>query len=140
MLPVAEAGSLPPFEPVYPLTAGLSPKILRRAVLQALDRLPELPEWQDASVMATQSFPPFRWAFMTLHNPVTPDEISPESAAWRRLAYDELMAGQLALALVRAKTRRLSGRPLTGDGRILAKIRSALPYALTQSQEQAVAQ
>ena len=138
MLPVAEAENLPPFEPVYPLTAGLSPKLLRRTILQALDRLPELPEWQDPGVMAKLSFPSFGKAFETLHNPVRPEQISPEGAAWRRLAYDELLASQLALALVRAKTRRLSGRPLEGDGKIVAQIRAALPYVLTPSQERAV--
>ena len=138
MVPVAEADNLPPFEPVYPLTAGLSPKLLRRSIQQALTRLPELPEWQDKSVMAKLSFPSFGKAFETIHNPTTPADISPEGPAWRRLAYDELLASQLALALVRAKTRRLSGRPLQGDGRITGKIREALPYALTPSQERAV--
>lgn len=138
ILPVAEAENLPPFEPVYPLTAGLSPKLLRRTILQALARLPDLPEWQDAGLMAKLSFPSFTKAFGTLHNPVAPEEISPEGPSWRRLAYDELLASQLALALVRAKTRRLSGRPLGGDGRIVARIRAALPYALTPSQERAV--
>src|SRR5690606_24405667 len=130
--------SLPPFEPVYPLTAGLSPKLLRRTILQALSRVPELPEWQNPSVMQKLAFPAFRKALETIHNPVSPAEISPEGPSRRRLAYDELLASQLALALVRAKTRRLSGRPLQGDGRITAKIREALPYALTPSQERAV--
>ena len=138
MVAVEDAGSLPPFEPVYPLTAGLSPKLLRRTILQALSRVPELPEWQNPSVMQKLAFPAFRKAFETIHNPVSPAEISPEGPSWRRLAYDELLASQLALALVRAKTRRLSGRPLQGDGRITAKIRASLPYALTPSQEQAV--
>lgn len=138
MLPIAEAENLPPFEPVYSLTAGLSPKLLRRTIQNALARLPVLPEWQDPGVMSRLSFPAFGVSFETLHNPQTPEEISPESVPWRRLAYDELLASQLALALVRAKTRRLSGRPLAGDGKITAKIRASLPYTLTQSQERAV--
>ncbi|RVC28703.1 ATP-dependent DNA helicase RecG, partial [Mesorhizobium sp. M7A.F.Ca.CA.004.04.2.1] len=55
-------------------------------------------------------------------------------------AYDELLAGQVSLALVRAKVRRLSGRPLVGDGRIVEKLRAALPYSLTSSQEFALAE
>lgn len=138
MLPLSEAENLPPFEPVYPLTAGLSPKLLRKIILQALQRLPELPEWQDPSVMEKLFFPSFSQAFEALHNPVTPEDVSPESPAWRRLAYDELLASQLALALVRAKTRRLSGRPLVGDGTFVTQILAALPYSLTPSQERAV--
>ncbi len=136
----AEAQSLPLVEPVYPLTAGLSAKVLRRAVAQALERLPELPEWQDAELMRRRSFPAFAEALTRLHDPRDPLDISPEGAAWRRLAYDELLASQVSLALVRARVRRLAGRPLTGDGRIEAAIRDALPYSLTGAQEQALAE
>jgi ATP-dependent DNA helicase RecG len=135
-----EAGALPLVEPVYPLTAGLSPKVLRRAIGQALERLPDLPEWQDTDIMRRQTFPAFRAALTRIHNPADPIDTSPENPAWRRLAYDEFLAGQIALALVRSRTRRLSGRPLTGDGALEAKIRAALPYSLTRSQEEALAE
>jgi ATP-dependent DNA helicase RecG len=135
-----EADSLPLIEPVYPLTAGLSPKTLRRAIAQALARLPEMPEWQDAEILRRQTFPAFDLALKRIHNPTDLIDASPQNAAWRRLAYDEFLAGQVALALVRARTRRLSGRALEGDGALEAKIRSALPYSLTRSQEQALAE
>ncbi|TAN04730.1 MAG: ATP-dependent DNA helicase RecG [Rhizobiaceae bacterium] len=134
----AEAATLPLIEPVYPLTAGLSPKTLRRATGQALDRLPRLPEWQDETVMRRQTFPSFDETLRRLHNPTDPIDAAPESAAWRRLAYDEFLAGQIALALVRSRTRRLSGRPLKGNGALEKMIRSALPYSLTPSQEDAL--
>ncbi|WP_309084534.1 ATP-dependent DNA helicase RecG [Chelativorans sp.] len=139
IVPVSEADSLPPLEPVYPLTAGLSPKILRRAIGQALARLPDLPEWQDEDLKTRLGLPPFRAALERLHNPESIEEISPEGASWRRIAYDELLASQLSLALVRGRTRKLSGRPLKGDGLLAARIRKALPYSLTPSQERAVA-
>ncbi|ESZ33085.1 ATP-dependent DNA helicase RecG [Mesorhizobium sp. L2C067A000] len=119
--------SLPLVEPVYPLTAGLSGKVLRRAIGQALGRLPELPEWQDAAFMRKQTFPAFADALARVHYPADPIDVAIEGVAWRRLAYDELLAGQVSLALVRAKVRRLSGRPLIGDGRIVEKLRAALP-------------
>ena len=140
---IARAGdteALPLVEPVYPLTAGLSSKVLRRAIGQSLGRLPELPEWLDREVMRRQTFPAFADSLKRLHNPADPIDVSPENAAWRRLAYDEFLAGQISLALVRARTRRLSGRPLLGDGRIVEGVRAALPYALTRSQEQALAE
>ncbi|ESY19379.1 MULTISPECIES: ATP-dependent DNA helicase RecG [unclassified Mesorhizobium] len=132
--------SLPLVEPVYPLTAGLSGKVLRRAIGQALGRLPELPEWQDAAFMRKQTFPAFADALARVHYPADPIDVAIEGVAWRRLAYDELLAGQVSLALVRAKVRRLSGRPLIGDGRIVEKLRAALPYSLTGSQEFALAE
>ncbi len=109
--------SLPLVEPVYPLTAGLSAKVLRRAIGQALARLPDAAGMAGSrTVMRRQTFPAFGGALTRLHNPADPIDVAVEGAAWRRLAYDELLAGQISLALVRARTRRLSGRPLTGDG------------------------
>ena len=140
MVPVSRAGDLPLVEPVYPLTAGLSGKVLRRIVLAALARLPDLPEWLDDELMRRQSLPPLRPALERLHNPADPLDIDPNSAAWRRLAYDELLAGQLALALVRARMRRSAGRSLGGDGRPEGLIRAALPYALTDAQERSLAE
>ncbi|RUW98271.1 DEAD/DEAH box helicase, partial [Mesorhizobium sp. M8A.F.Ca.ET.023.01.1.1] len=135
-----EAQNLPLVEPVYPLTAGLSGKVLRRAIGQALGRLPDLPEWQDDAFMRRQSFASFGDALTRIHYPADPIDVAVEGAGWRRLAYDELLAGQVSLALVRAKVRRLSGRPLVGDGRIVEKLRAALPYSLTPSQEFALAE
>ena len=129
------ADQLPLIEPIYPLTAGLSSKVMRRAVRQALARLPELQEWQARDSLDRYRFPPFADALERLHGPSDPLDVSPENSAWRRLAYDELLAGQVSLALVRARTLRLSGRPLRGDGRLIGKVRAALPYRLTQSQE-----
>ncbi|RUW70375.1 ATP-dependent DNA helicase RecG, partial [Mesorhizobium sp. M1E.F.Ca.ET.063.01.1.1] len=133
--PIDEAEGLPLVEPVYPLTAGLSAKVLRRAIGQALGRLPELPEWQDDAFMRRHTFPSFGDALTRIHNPADPIDVAVEGSAWRRLAYDEFLAGQVSLALVRARIRRLSGRPLTGDGRIVERLRAALPYKLTPSQE-----
>src|SRR5450830_338996 len=102
--------SLPLVEPVYPLTEGLAPGNVRRAMEGALARLPELPEWQDEAWIARERFPAFAAALRHLHRPAEPHDIAPESLAWTRLAYDELLAGQLALALVRAHMRRTPGR------------------------------
>lgn len=134
----SEADKLPLVEPVYPLTAGLSAKVLRRAIGQSLERVPTLPEWLDADVMRRQSFPGFAASLQRVHNPADPIDASPENSAWRRLAYDELLAGQVSLALVRARVRKLHGRPLTGDGRLVDALRTALPYQLTGSQQAAL--
>jgi len=140
MAPLGEADSLPLVEPVYPLTAGLSGKVLRKAIGHALERLPNMPEWQNEDVVASRDFPDFGTALRTLHEPAEPCDVSPESVAWRRLAYDEFLAGQISLALVRARTRRGSGRAQVGDGKYETAIRNALPYSLTRAQEEALAE
>jgi len=138
---VDEAGfkQLPLVEPVYPLTEGLSLNQVRKAADAALTKLPQLPEWQDAPWIAARHWPGFADALRTLHRPSEPGDIQPEGPAWSRLAFDELLAGQLALALVRAHARRQGGRQNIGDGGTRAKIAEALPYSLTPSQRRAVA-
>jgi len=138
---VDEAGlaALPPVEPVYPLTEGLSENQVRRAVEAALAKLPVLPEWQDGAWREREQFPSFADALRALHRPAEPRDVSPETRAWSRLAYDELLAGQLALGLVRAHAKKPGGRRSDGDGLVRAKVVAALPYELTASQSRAVA-
>ncbi len=139
MVKMSEADNLPLVEPVYPLTAGLSPKVLRRAVDAALVRMPELPDWLDATLAERQGFPCLSESFSRLHDPRDETDIDPRSAARRRLAYDEFLAGQMSLALVRQRLRRVPGRPVRSTGQLANRIRSTLPFALTGSQERAVA-
>src|SRR5262245_1281741 len=131
-----DLAKLPLVEPVYPLTEGLSLNQLRKAADAALTRLPELPE---TSWVARERFPSFAEALRVLHRPTEPADLLPEGLAWSRLAYDEFLAGQLALALVRAHLRRPAGRATPGTGHIRKKLIEALPYSLTPSQGRAVA-
>jgi ATP-dependent DNA helicase RecG len=130
--------ALPLIEPVYAMTEGLSPKTIRKAVTQALARLPDFPEWNDAALLAKQSFKPFKAALNAVHHPGDPIDIDPQFSARRRLAYDELLAGQLSLALVRSRMRKMPGKALFGDGNIRASLLHYIPYSLTASQKTAL--
>ncbi|HVG51114.1 MAG TPA: ATP-dependent DNA helicase RecG [Xanthobacteraceae bacterium] len=137
---VDEAGlaKLPLVEPVYPLTEGLFESQLRKAIDGAMEKVPVQPEWQDAAWLAKENFPTFADALRRLHRPHNPGDVNPETPAWTRLAFDEFLAGQLALGLVRAHTRRPSGKRTAGDGRLRKKVVAALPYTLTGSQKKAL--
>src|SRR3954468_22268265 len=126
-------------DPVYPLTEGLALGSLRRAVAQALQKLPALPEWISPEVLRRCGFPPITEALNRVHQPVELTDILPDQPFWSRLAFDELLAGQLALALIRAQLRRPAGVRNAGDGHLRNKIIDALPYALTISQRDAAA-
>ena len=130
--------NFPMIEPVYPLTAGLSPKLLQRAIDAALAAMPELPEWLDGPFLQRNGLPTFAAAVQTLHAPRDEHDMSPNAPARRRLAYDELLAGQLSLALVRQRVRKLQGKPVHGDGSIRTRLLSLLPFQLTASQTQAI--
>jgi ATP-dependent DNA helicase RecG len=129
-----EAADLQTVEPIYPLTAGLQPKPLAKAIAAAVARAPTLPEWQDAEYCRRQAWADWRSALVAAHHPTAESDLLPDAPARARLAYDELLANQLALALVRANTRRLPGRRLIGDGRLRRKVLMALPYTLTGAQ------
>jgi ATP-dependent DNA helicase RecG len=138
---VDEAGfaKLSGIDPVYPLTEGLALGSVRRAVAQALQKLPALPEWISPEVIRRCKFPDIAEALNRVHVPVELTDILPDGPFWSRLAFDELLAGQLALALVRAQLRRPAGDRHAGDGHLRDKIIDALPYALTASQREAAA-
>ena len=131
-------GDLPLLEPVYPLTAGLSGKVLIKAARQAVERIPDLAEWQEPQWLKSREWPPFAEALRRLHVPDDAADLSPGSKPWQRLAYDELLAGQLALGLVRQRSRAQKGRAVAGDKRIRKRIVDALPFALTGSQVEAL--
>jgi ATP-dependent DNA helicase RecG len=138
---VDEAGfaKLSGIDPVYPLTEGLAIGSVRRAVAQALERLPNLPEWISPEVIRRCKFPTVAEALHRVHVPLELTDILPDGPFWSRLAFDELLAGQLALALVRAQLRRPAGDRHAGDGHLRHRIIDALPYALTASQREAAA-
>ncbi|WP_119458751.1 ATP-dependent DNA helicase RecG [Rhodospirillaceae bacterium SYSU D60014] len=136
----ADGEKLRAIEPVYPMTAGLPSKALQKAVEGALDRIPDLPEWLEPSYLKRQGWPAWRQALLAAHRPQGEADLSPETPARQRLAFDELLANQLALALVRAQQRKLPGRPVSGDGRLQEKALAALPFALTGSQRLALAE
>jgi len=140
IISLADSKFLTPVEPVYPLTAGLSSKTVSKAMIQALNRIPSFKEWQDEALLRREQFPTYREALTAIHMPDTPLVISATSPARRRLAYDELLANQLALALVRCKRKHLLGRRMPLLGTYLETLYKALPFRLTQSQEQAFAE
>ncbi|WP_310620435.1 ATP-dependent DNA helicase RecG [Flexibacterium corallicola] len=133
----ADSHSLPLIEPVYPMTAGLSSKMLQKAMVTALALIPDLEEWQDSEFVKRRGFPSFREALLSLHKPETPEQLLEDSPERQRLAYDEFLASQLALALVRNSLRHKGGASRKGTGLLRQKILTALPFSLTKGQEQA---
>ncbi|MGY8991735.1 MAG: ATP-dependent DNA helicase RecG, partial [Rhodospirillales bacterium] len=133
-----EIDQLKTVEPVYRMTTGLSLKVLGKAVRGALDLLPELPEWQDPSYLSQQKWLPWHDAVKTAHAPTDEKDLSPTAAMRARLAYDELLASQLTLALVRHSMKRQKGRKIKGDDHHQRIVREVLPFNLTKSQENAV--
>jgi ATP-dependent DNA helicase RecG len=140
-----EESGLPLHEPVYGLTEDLTSKVMAKAVRGALDKLVPLPEWQDAAWLAARGWSGFHEAILAAHAPQGDGDVLPTAPNRMRLAYDELLANQLAQLLIRAqmrgtRTHSTRGRVLKSTGRLKAKAIAALPFALTQAQNQALAE
>ncbi len=140
VLPVEEAADIPAFEPVYPLHAGISQKLMWKATRSALEKTSDLAEWIDPALKKREGWPDWREALTQAHTPTSAMFLSPDFPARRRLAYDELLAHQITLALARATVRRAKGTPSTGDRALRKKVLDALPYAPTNAQTRAIAE
>ncbi len=135
-----EAGDLPAFEPVYPLTAGVTQKLIAKAVAATLARVPRLAEWIDPALKARDGWPDWADAVRAAHQPQGPDDLAPYAPARTRLAYDELFAHQLTLSLARTAFRRGKGRASHATGRLQSKVLACLPYLPTGAQQRAMAE
>jgi ATP-dependent DNA helicase RecG len=135
-----EAETFPLHEPVYPLTEGLAPKPLQKAIQAAVQRIPAMPEWIDPALKRTRGWPAFSDALRAAHAPSCEADLDALTPARERLAFDELLANQLALLLIRARVRGPKGRVLKCDGRLRKKAIATLPFQLTSAQTQAVAE
>ena len=140
MVERSELETLQTVEPTYRLTAGLTSKPLLRAIHGALERAPDLAEWQDAAWLRKNQWPAWRDALQSVHAPQSEADLGADIATRQRLAYDELLADQLALSIVRANQRARPGRSFSPSGQWTAKALAALPFALTPSQETALAE
>ncbi len=125
-------------EPIYPLSAGITNKTIRKAMEGAIGFIPRLPEWDDAAFLAQKKWEDWNVCMTALHDFEDGRVLSPEHPVRQRLAYDELLANQLTLALVRHRQRKINGRAFAGDGALRAKLLAALPFALTGAQERSL--
>lgn len=140
IVPVTQAEKIPAIECVYPLTAGVSGKILNKACRTALEKLPDLPEWQDAEMLKRENRESFKNSLKTLHIPETEEDIAKYPTAKARLAYDELLANQLALCLVRRNMRRLPGRSIKPAGNLRKAALNRMGFSLTRAQQRVLSE
>lgn len=131
---------LPQFEPIYPLTAGITQKTIFKATQGALERVPDLDEWIPSSVMSSQSFPDWKTALMEGHKPKSNADVLPNAPARLRLAFDEFFAHQITLSLARSNMRKSSGVRTQGDGRYQTAVLNALPFKPTNAQTRTIAE
>lgn len=137
---VEEIGQIPEFEPVYPLTSGVSLRVMTKAVHAALTKIAVLGEWIDPAQKAKEKWPDWEVALTAAHAPKNVADLAPTAVARERLAYDEFFANQLTLALARGIERKGKGQPSVATGDLQSKVLAALPYQATGAQERAISE
>jgi len=138
--PVHELKNIEKLEPVYPLTGGLTNRHLSKIVAAGLQTLPDPAEWNDPSYMRQQQWQGWKASLLAAHQPETLADLLPASTARQRLAYDEILANQLALALVRGRLRKRVAAPIAANDALRSQVIKALPYRLTPGQEKVIAE
>lgn len=125
-------------EPIYPLCAGVSNKILLKIMKESLTKIPDMPEWLDSHFLKQENFSDFKTALKQVHSPKSMADLEPSSPARRRLAYDELLANQLTLAIARQRVKKQSGRTLKNNGELQQKLIKQLGFELTGAQQRII--
>lgn len=126
-------------EPIYPLCAGVTNKMIRSLLTQALSKLPDFQEWCDPLFLKENEYPSFKAAMFALHHPQNTADLSPLAPHRQRLAYDELLANQLTLCLARLYHKKREGRKIEGNGILRQKLLESLPFELTDAQKRVLA-
>ncbi len=144
IVPEGERADIETVQPVYPLTAGLPQKVVAKAVTKAVETAlattAAFPEWLDPALQKQRGWPAWDTALREVHKPQETGDLEPTSPVHSRLAYDELLANQLALALIRRNQTRHKGRKIKGDSSLRTRVLDALPFALTNSQRLVLAE
>ncbi len=135
ILKPGDEDQLPKLEPLYPLTYGLTQRVVLKTVRKTLETVPDLPEWHDENLLKRELWPGWREAIHEAHEPVSAADVDTNSPARRRLAYDELLANQLTLHLVRMITYGRKGRAFKADLKKRDKILNLLHFTLTDYQQ-----
>ena len=123
------------FEPVYPLTSGVSQKLMFGTINGLLEKLPKLGEWIDHELLKIKGWPSWQDALKSAHCPVSADGASNTNPARLRLAFDELFSHQLSLSIARNKIKRSKGKANISTGIFQTKVLNNLPFKFTEDQK-----
>ncbi len=129
-----EKGEEPPkVEPVYGLTAGVSSRMLQKAILGAFETISTLPDWIDASLLEQKNWPGFIEALKQLHLPTELD-IDLFERARERLAYDEALVREFAMMDVRIERQKIPAEPIPKHPHATNNLLEALKFSPTRAQ------
>lgn len=142
IVPGQQLHTIPLRDVIWPLTAGLFSSHMVKALRQAVNRLGEMPEWLPPALLGDMQWPPFTQALKLLHFPGDfPDLLQTNTydeqaeRARNRLAFDELLASQLAMGQARKQARKVTGLVMNAEGPLRTEALQKFGHPLTDAQK-----
>ena len=129
--------SIKKIECVYPLTAGISSKIIQKSINSSLAIIDDLPEWIPNDYLQKNNWTSWKKSIYEMHNPNELKE-DKEDIYLNRLVFDELLSQQLTVRLIKNKISKLKGNTIKPNGSLLEQLKSHLSFELTDDQNQAI--
>jgi len=140
IIPLDKLTIIPKIQAIYPLTYGLNQRLLQKNIEEALKITNEVKEWLPSNLLNSKNWPSFKEALLNIHHPEGLTDISPNSRNIERIAFDELLASQLAIQMMRKYKKQDKPRTYNFTGNLANKILQKLGFILTEGQAQAVAE
>ena len=121
-------------EPIYSLTSGLSHRIVIKYLEKIIISLPKFNEWISNKYVEKYKFKNWNISIVSIHNPKNTENLINNNIYRRRLAYDELLAHQLAIGIIRNSNQKIKGLSINSKTNIINNFIKSLPFELTKSQ------
>jgi len=137
ILDVNNADVLNNVEPIYGLTSGITQKLFLKTIEKVLINLPDLDEWIDEDTIKKYSFNNWKKSVLSVHKPLSKNDLLFSNINRRRLAYDELLAHQLSIGLAKNYNQKKKGIKFVNNKNLTEKFINNLPFSLTESQNKA---
>ena len=134
-----QRSQIPKIEPVYPLFLGVNQKFIYKIINQSIKKIPNIPEWLSDKVVEKYKFSNWQDSITKLHNPENIADAELNSIYRRRLAFDELLANQISMLLIKNKISKINRNlPSKNNSQIIEKFYKSLPFKLTKNQIEVV--
>ena len=132
---INDKDKIPKFETVYPLTSGITNKIIRKSIESSLNKIPNnFPEWIPKKLIDEKKWLSFKKSLEFIHVPQNEKEMKLRNLCFERLGFDEVYANQLGLSLYRKKNQKIKLKNEKIEYFFFTSILKKLDFQLTNAQ------
>ena len=130
---------IPKIEPVYPLFHGVNQKFIFKIINQSIKKIPDVTEWLSDGVIEKYKFENWQTSITKIHNPENIKDAELNSIYRKRLAFDELVANQISMLLIKNKITKINNNLSPNiNSEVIENLYKNLPFKLTENQREVV--